>query len=166
MAPTGPHPLLEALTSTWSFNFVGGSGNDSSPAGDNNDTLSGGAGNDKLQGQGGNDHLSGGSDNDTLFGGPGNDFLDGDDGKIERIYYDPTDPNSSASGPINVQLAAGTVTISGGEIILPRSDRTHQRNQFQRRLQCDWLWIQFHQCRQHWLFIRRHAERIRRARWR
>ena len=56
-----------------------------------------------LNGNSGPDLLKGGQQNDRLIGAGGNDILDGRFGRDTADY-------SSATGPINVVLAAGTVT--------------------------------------------------------
>jgi len=61
---------------------------------DGNDAINGGDGNDQLYGSGGNDKLTGGAGDDVLDGGAGRD----------RALY------GAATGPITVNLAAGTVT--------------------------------------------------------
>ena len=71
-----------------------------------NDTISGDANDNTLEGQGGNDVINGRGGNDTLTGGSGNDQLDGGDGIDRAIYTD-------ATGPITVNLAAGTASGSG-----------------------------------------------------
>lgn len=53
----------------------------------------------------GNDQITGGAGNDRLEGNGGDDFIDGKDGADSVAYY-------SASGPVIVNLAAGTA--SGG----------------------------------------------------
>jgi Ca2+-binding RTX toxin-like protein len=75
-AAQGNQQEIEALSSSWTFTFRGGSGSDAFGAGDGNDHFIGGAGNDEFDGQGGNDLANYGS----------------------------------ATGPITVHLAAGTVT--------------------------------------------------------
>ena len=72
----GVQSVIETLTSSWTFNFIGGSGADAFGAADLNDVYTGNGGNDTFDGQFGYDRAS---------------------------YRD-------ATGPINVQLAAGIVT--------------------------------------------------------
>ena len=108
--PGGPNPLFDALTGSWAFNFVGGVGPDNFVGGNQNDTASGGDGDDFLLGSAGSDSLSGGNGNDTLAGGVGADQLDGGGGQDLAIYFHPTEGDANVVGPINVQLAAGTVT--------------------------------------------------------
>src|SRR5581483_5960958 len=79
--PGGPDPLVDALTGSWAFNFVGGAGPDNFVGGSQNDTASGGGSDDFLLGSTGNDSLSGGAGNDTLGGGAGFDQLNGGDGQ-------------------------------------------------------------------------------------
>ena len=112
--PNGPHPLLDALTGTWGFNLIGGSTPVSFVGSSQNDTLTGGNGDDFLLGDAGSDTLTGGGGNDTLSGGIGSDILRGGDGQDLAIYFHPTEGEANALGPINVQLAVGTVTSSDG----------------------------------------------------
>ena len=109
-AANGPDTLINALTSSWAFNFVGAGGPDNFVGGNQNDTASGGDGDDFLLGSAGNDSLSGGNGNDTLGGGVGSDQLNGGGGQDLAIYFHPTEGDANVVGPINVQLAAGTVT--------------------------------------------------------
>ena len=112
--PNGPHPLLDALTGTWAFNLIGGSTPVSFVGSSQNDTLTGGNGDDFLLGDAGSDTLTGGGGDDTLGGGIGSDILRGGDGQDLAIYFHPTEGEADALGPINVQLAVGTVTSSDG----------------------------------------------------
>jgi Ca2+-binding RTX toxin-like protein len=81
--------LFDATGATWAVSITGGSGNDTLIAGNLNDKLTGGAG------------------NDLLVGGLGNDTLTGGDG-VDTISY------STASGPVNVNLATKKVTGAAG----------------------------------------------------
>ena len=63
-------------------------------------------GKDRIDGGGGNDMLYGDAGYDTLNGGAGNDLLDGGSELDRAIYTD-------ATGPITVNLAAGTVSGAG-----------------------------------------------------
>ena len=109
--PNGPQPLLDALTSSWAFNFIGNGGPDTFNAGDQPDTLSGGGGDDFLLSGLGNDTLNGGSGDDTLGGGAGYDLIIGGDGQDRAIYFHPFEQQQvNASGPIKVELADGKVT--------------------------------------------------------
>ena len=104
--PNGPQPLLDALTSSWAFNFIGNGAPDTFNAGDQPDTLSGGGGDDFLLSGLGNDTLNGGSGDDTLGGGAGYDLIIGGDGQDRAIYFHPFEQQQvNAIGPISVQLA-------------------------------------------------------------
>ena len=126
--PNGPHPLLDALTGTWAFNLIGGSTPVSFVGSSQNDTLTGGNGDDFLLGDAGSDTLTGGGGNDTLSGGIGSDILRGGDGQDLAIYFHPTEGEANALGPINVQLAAGTVTSSDGTDMLRSIERVTGTN--------------------------------------
>ena len=126
--PNGPQPLLDALTSTWAFNFIADSAPANFIAGDQNDTLTGGNGDDFLLAGAGSDTLTGGGGNDTLGGGTGNDILNGGAGQDLAIYFHPTEGEADALGPINVQLAAGIVTSVDGNDILRSIERVTGTN--------------------------------------
>jgi VCBS repeat-containing protein len=80
----GDPTLLNALTASWSYNFVGNSGPDTFDSGDQSD---------------------------AFLGKGGNDVLIGDGGRDRAFYTDLTLANdTSVTAPINVELAAGTVT--------------------------------------------------------
>ena len=79
---------MEALTASWSFNFVGTGGADGFTSADVNDYFTGGAGNDTLGGEFGYDRAS--------YGG--------------------------LAGPINVQLADGTVAEYSTGLVLTGAD--------------------------------------------
>jgi Ca2+-binding RTX toxin-like protein len=72
--------------------LTGGGGADSIDGLDGRDQIDGGGGNDFLYGGAGYDKLTGGSGDDLIVGGPG----------IDRAIY------SDATGPITVDMAAGT----------------------------------------------------------
>ena len=97
----------------------GRDGNDVIRGGGGRDTLCGGHGDDQIFGEDGNDFFSGGKGNDLLSGGEGNDEfypgLDDDDinggeGRDVLDYY-------SAPEPVNVDLAAGTASGQGNDLI-------------------------------------------------
>jgi Ca2+-binding RTX toxin-like protein len=71
----------------------------------------GDAGNDTLFGGAGNDKLFGGSSTDTLVGGLGNDTLDGGSGNDTADY-------SISASPVTANLALGTATGEGNDILL------------------------------------------------
>ncbi|WP_281018759.1 FecR domain-containing protein [Minwuia sp. IMCC3077] len=75
-----------------------------------NDLLIGGAGNDTLQGGDGDDSLSAGDGDDALIGGAGNDTIDGGAGTDAADFSD-------AAAALDVNLAAGTVTGDGNDLI-------------------------------------------------
>ena len=54
-AAAGDRSLIEALTSTWNFSFVGGSGSDAFGGNDFNDRFTGNSGNDVFEGDFGYD---------------------------------------------------------------------------------------------------------------
>ena len=99
-AATGADTQINALTSSWAFNFVGAGGPDSFVGGNQNDTATGGSGDDFLLGAAGNDNLSGADGNDTLGGGAGNDQLNGGSGLDLAIYFHPFEGGANAVGPI------------------------------------------------------------------
>ena len=79
------------------------------------------AGADTLDGQGGNDNVFGGGGKDILIGGTGNDILYGDTlvaSQASRDMAVDTADYSGAAGPINVQMAAGTVTGDGNDTLV------------------------------------------------
>jgi Ca2+-binding RTX toxin-like protein len=87
---------------------------------DGNDTITGGALNDVIYGDGGNDKLIGGTGNDvlyglggtdTLIGGAGNDQLNGGSGN-DTVDY------SASAAAVSVNLALGTATGEGNDILL------------------------------------------------
>ena len=95
------------------------------------------AGDDVVYGYGDGDTLCGGTGNDTLVGGPGDDFLIGQDGADALVGEEGMDqlhplagddevdggPSrdtlnfSEASGPIAVDLAMGSATGQGSDVI-------------------------------------------------
>jgi Ca2+-binding RTX toxin-like protein len=75
---------------------------------DGGDTLEGGDGNDSLYGEGGAD---------TLIGGPGDDVLDGGAGTTDTANY------TTATGPVQVDLGAGTSTGAAGNDVLVNIER-------------------------------------------
>lgn len=89
----------------------GGNGNDLIRGGAGNDTLAGDGNADRLEGGDGNDSLNGGGSSDTLVGGLGNDLLDG------GLSTDTVD-FTAAAGPVTVNLALGTATGEGDDILL------------------------------------------------
>ncbi|MDB5823804.1 MAG: hypothetical protein JWR21_2508, partial [Herminiimonas sp.] len=72
-----------------------------------NDILTGDAGANQISGNAGNDTLVGGAGNDLLRGGQGNDSIDGG-ADIDTVSYD------DITGPVTINLAAGTATQSAG----------------------------------------------------
>lgn len=98
--------------------LFGGSGIDQLAGNDGNDTLDGGEGADVLEGHAGDDRLSGGPGDDYLNGDdvagstedthPGNDHIDGGEG-FDRSSF------AYSSGPIDVDLVAGTSTGQGAD---------------------------------------------------
>ena len=112
---TGGNLQTEVATATAAVdeNAVAG------PNGDN--ALVGTADADILDGQGGNDELFGGGGKDLLIGGPGDDTLYGDTlvaSQASRVMGIDRADYSNAAGPINVQLAAGTVTGDGTDTLV------------------------------------------------
>jgi Ca2+-binding RTX toxin-like protein len=97
----------------------GGPGDDSLYGGDGNDTLKGEDGNDSLYGGEGNDNLQGGNEYDNLYGENGNDTLSGGfaantlngGAGIDTATY------ATATAPVTVDLAAGTVSGYASETI-------------------------------------------------
>jgi Ca2+-binding RTX toxin-like protein len=79
----------------------------------NNDTLIGNAGGNRLEGMGGNDSLVGNGGDDTFIGSSGNDTLNGG----SQDFFDTAD-YTAASGAVQVNLAAGTVTGADGNDVL------------------------------------------------
>ena len=96
--------------------LIGGASGDFLTGGTGNDSVVGGAGNDLLAGEEGNDTLLGGDGSDTLLVNMGstapwgNDVMDGGGG-IDALQFTI---NSFSPAPVVVDLAAGTVTSSGG----------------------------------------------------
>jgi Ca2+-binding RTX toxin-like protein len=82
---------------------VGGIGSDPLTGGNGDDIIDGQGGNDTLDGAGGDDTIYGGDGNDVLTGGAGNDALNGGAGRDLATYV-------SATGALDVDMAAGTVT--------------------------------------------------------
>jgi Ca2+-binding RTX toxin-like protein len=123
---------------------VGTAGDDVIVGTDLPDTIDGAGGNDTICGLEGNDHLIGGSGDDRLFGGldgayfpdddyfgdriepgPGDDHVDlGHDPQgqdlydVDRGYWDQVSFRK-ATGPVVVDLAAGTATGEGTDTIAP-----------------------------------------------
>jgi Ca2+-binding RTX toxin-like protein len=97
---------------------IGTLGNDTLTGTSGADAIDGLDGNDTLSGLAGNDLLFGGAGNDVLFGGAGDDKLDGGAG-VDLAKY------ASASGPITVDMAAGSVAgdSSVGHDILASIER-------------------------------------------
>ena len=91
--------------------FRAGDGNDAITAGKLDDTIWGDGGNDNVKGGAGNDRLLGNSGADTLMGGAGNDFLDGGSSNDTADY-------SGATGAITLNLASGTATGAGSDILV------------------------------------------------
>jgi VCBS repeat-containing protein len=98
-APAGQQPTGgSGSDALFNIEHLRGSNFDDTLTGDGKDNvLEGGAGDDTLTGGGGNDRLQGGLGNDTLTGGDGLDL---------GLYTD-------ATGPIAVDMAAGTVSGAG-----------------------------------------------------
>lgn len=104
----------------------GGGGEDSLAGGAGDDTLDAGDGNDDLDGETGRDALTGGSGNDQLDGGEDEDRLDGQEGRDTLTAglgdeltggtgLDTVDV-SDADRPLDVDLTAGTVRRTGGDL--------------------------------------------------
>jgi Ca2+-binding RTX toxin-like protein len=91
--------------------FHGWDGNDTITGGALNDVIYGDGGNDKLIGGTGNDVLYGLSGTDTLIGGAGNDQLNGGSGN-DTVDY------SASAAAVSVNLALGTATGEGNDILL------------------------------------------------
>jgi Ca2+-binding RTX toxin-like protein len=91
-------------------NFVAGSGNDSIVGSGGANAIWGGAGNDYISGADGSDTLDGGVGADTLIGGPGPES-DRRALEVDRdvVRYD------WALTRVTADLAAGTVSVQGGE---------------------------------------------------
>ena len=86
--------------------IFGGGGIDLLRGGEGADALHGGGGRDQLRGDAGGDRLFGNGGSDLLTGGAGDDVLDGGSGR-DTVSY------PSATGPVNVNLAAKWVTGEG-----------------------------------------------------
>ncbi len=106
-----PTPILTLSGSDW---VQGGAGNDSLEAGAGDDTLTGGDGNDTIADSDGNDSLSGGAGEDLLVldGTGGADTFDGGD-STDTLRSDFTGI-AADSFVLEINLAAGTITGSGG----------------------------------------------------
>ncbi len=106
----------------------GGEGDDIVRGGTGNDTITGGAGADTLMGEAGDDIINGGAGNDTIDGGEGNDQLVGGEG--DDVFIGSTGNNTieggsgndtvnyeNATGPVTVDLNAGTASADGNDTI-------------------------------------------------
>ena len=77
----------------------------------------------------------------------GSDQLNGGRGQDLAIYFHPSEGDANVIGPINVQLAAGTVTTFTDASERPSTrrhaaiDRTDRRNKFWRYFQCNRFWL-------------------------
>lgn len=93
----------------------GRGGNDILIGGAGDDRLDGGPGSDVLAGQDGNDRLEGGVGSDGFDGGPGNDRISGGPGTgpvgLDVVLY------TNAEGPVRVDLAAGTASGDGSDVL-------------------------------------------------
>ncbi len=74
------------------------------------DLLIGNSDNNLIHGSDGNDTLIGGAGSDTLIGGAGDDSMDGGSG-LDTVSY------ATAAGGVTVDLAAGTATGQGTDIV-------------------------------------------------
>ncbi len=88
-------------------NLTGGAGADVLVGDGAANTISGGAGTDLIDGGAGNDSLVGGAGDDSLFDNAGNDTFVGGDG-IDLVEF------GAASGPVTLDLAAGTASSASG----------------------------------------------------
>ncbi len=86
--------------------IIGTLGNDVLTGTASSEAIDGLDGNDAIKGEDGNDFLYGGAGKDTLTGGAGDDLIDGGSSVDLAIY-------TGATGPITVDLAAGTVSGAG-----------------------------------------------------
>lgn len=93
-------------------NLTDGTLNDGTGAGSiaNVENLTGSANADALTGAAGNNSLAGAAGNDTLAGAAGDDTLDGGDGNDTADF-------SSAAASVTVDLAAGTATGDGTDVL-------------------------------------------------
>ncbi|MCU0281620.1 MAG: proprotein convertase P-domain-containing protein [Acidimicrobiia bacterium] len=91
--------------------ILGREGNDTINGGDGADTICGNKGDDTLDGGNGQDALFGGNGRDRLAGGDGADSLDGGEGQDTADYV-------TATGPVTVDLAAGSALGSAGADVL------------------------------------------------
>jgi Ca2+-binding RTX toxin-like protein len=81
-----------------------------------NNRLSGRGGDDTLNGGAGNDTLEGGANTDRLVGGVGDDLLDGGEGYSDDVDF------TSSSGPVVIDLTAGTATGEGNDTLVSIED--------------------------------------------
>ncbi|MFT3957165.1 MAG: calcium-binding protein [Piscinibacter sp.] len=112
--------------SAYGDTLIGDTGANHVEAREGNDSVDGGAGNDTLVGESGNDSLQGGDGEDVLLGGIGNDTLSGGtqpanepdaSGRAGRQFFDWAD-YSGSTGAVNVDLAAGTATGEGSDVLI------------------------------------------------
>lgn len=109
--------------------LLGEGGNDTLHGERGSDHLDGGAGSDVVLGESGNDQLGGGDgDGDQVSGGPGDDSLDGGSGDFDVLIGGPGNDGidggpgahdiasyAGAGGPVDIDLASGTVSGAEGE---------------------------------------------------
>jgi S-layer protein len=104
------------LTSSVTFNMIGGAGNDSLAGGSGADTLSGGLGNDTLEGNAGNDLITGGSGADIITGGAGMDTLTGGSGNDN--FYIAGGVTYATGSLADGKFTSDTITdLSAGDVI-------------------------------------------------
>ncbi|MFP5353311.1 MAG: calcium-binding protein [Actinomycetota bacterium] len=103
----------------------GGSGNDifkgfeDVVGSDSPDNITGSNGQNLMSSLGGNDTVDGAGGLDTIEGGTGADDLDGGgSGEINIVWYDSSFATEGPSGPVTVDLAAGTaITPEGSDTL-------------------------------------------------
>jgi VCBS repeat-containing protein len=105
----GDHSAIEALTSKYSYKFIGGAGSDSFGSAGHNDLLIGGAGNDTLDPggapAGGHDTVTGGAGSDTFLYHAGygavtiTDFDQGNSGSFNVSEHDKLEINGFSGDP-------------------------------------------------------------------
>ncbi|HEX8103952.1 MAG TPA: calcium-binding protein [Solirubrobacteraceae bacterium] len=99
----------------------GGGGRDTLNGGYGGDTLAGGYGEDALNGSYGNDKLDGGGDRDTLNPSFGDDAVAGGAG-VDRAIF------PAATGPVGVDLGAGTASGQGTDTLTGVEDAVGSRH--------------------------------------
>jgi VCBS repeat-containing protein len=120
-AAAGDHSAIEALTSKYSYEFIGGTGSDSFGSAGHNDLLIGGAGDDTLDPGGapasGHDTVTGGAGSDTIIYQAGYGALtitDFDQGNNPAVF----NPNEADHIQLNGLTAPLSVSYTNGNAIL------------------------------------------------